>query len=120
MMFLRTLLQSEKKGIKTYVINNQYDPFFESNFEVKNAIETLNKPGAMLNSMSVIFLSLTFALSVFFVCYYQESFFKFSDSHFLIILFFMILFTPMFVSLLNIDVHSADRKSTRLNSSHVR
>lgn len=114
-----TFVQSEKKGIKTYVVNNQYDPFFESDFEVKNAIETLNKPGAMLNSMSVIFLSLTFALSVFFVCYYQESFFKFSDSHFLIILFFMILFTPMFVSLLNIDVHSAAEEKRTLASKPV-
>lgn len=109
-----SFIQADSKQIKAQIVDHQYDPFFESNFDVSKIVKILRKTDSTLSNTSIFFLSLIFSISVFIALYYKETRIKFSDSYSLILIFFIILSAPMFVRVFNINIRTTATEKREL------
>ena len=109
-------IEVDGQKIRTKVIDNYYDPYFESNFEVQTAIHTLLKTDSVLSNINILILSLIFSISAFIALCYQENQIKVTSSHSLIFIFFIILLAPLLATMFNIDVQTTVSEKRELAS----
>ena len=109
-------VKCNKEKIHTLTIDNVYDPFFTSNFDVEKTIETLNKEQAVLSNNIIILLSFILSVSIFFASYYKGFQLKSLNHNSYIIIFILILITPVFVKQFNLDVNTNVTEKRKLFS----
>jgi len=104
----------DDKRIKSQVVNNRYDPYFLSTFDVKNSYENLIQEQSGFNKKIIILLSSIISIILFISLYYNETKIKSLYSSSYIVFFMLILISPIFVKTFNIDISSSVSEKRKL------
>ena len=97
------------------VIDNQYQPFLVSKFDVETVVEGLIGMQPVLPYGVVVILSFVISVSLFFVTYYTGFKLVSLQSSPYIFIFILIIFAPLAVKILNLDFDSTFTEKRELS-----
>lgn len=105
-------VRSNGDTIYTQVINNRYDPYFTSAFDVKEVMMTLSREQLRFDKIIIILFSLIISITLFFACYYKNI--RLDFNYIVIVLFLLILIAPTFVKILGVEIKTSNTEKREL------
>ncbi len=106
----------DKNKIKTKAINNLFDPYFISNFNVKDEIKKVTEDVIIYDKKTTSLLSLILSISLFISLLYKKISFKNLHLNYYIAIFIIILSSPIVIKVFDIKIKTTVSEKRELTT----